>query len=235
MALCTAVSKKAEFSPAGKIMYQSHCPALFPLMFFFHYGITCKSQAPGTINLFLLSCLSCPTASPNQQRSDLSSYNWHMLSGFSTWAPLRSPIHIPSYQEKCVFLVLFWQCDFWTLAWVSWLWKFVLTSLWAWPPHSQPWPREWFWHTTRRTTPIRSRREGTRQRKLSHSSISCPVDEEDEVQGVFCKRPGRILADENLWGTVDPTLCHLFLRCLCLSLVSPSHCRDCVFQRCHSA
>ena len=81
MALCTAVSKKAEFSPAGKIMHQSHCPSLFPLMFFFHYGITCKSQAPGTINLFLLSCLSCPTASPNQRRSDLSSYNWHMLSG----------------------------------------------------------------------------------------------------------------------------------------------------------
>lgn len=71
MVFCTAVSKKAGFSPAGKILYQSHCPSLSPLTFFFHYGSTCKSQAPGAISLSL-SCLSCPTGSRNQQKSDLS-------------------------------------------------------------------------------------------------------------------------------------------------------------------
>ena len=43
---------------------------------------------------------------------------------------------------------------------------FVLTPLWAWPPHSQPWPRERrFWHTTRRTTPIRKQGGGNKAKE----------------------------------------------------------------------
>lgn len=154
MVFCTAVSKKAGFSPAGKILYQSHCPSLFPLTFFFHYGSTCKSQAPGAISLSL-SCLSCPTGSWNQQKSDLSLQLAH-----AQWLFNPSPTEVPYpysliAREMCIPSFILTMCflnpGVGVLALdVCFDTIMGLTS---------------FWHTTRRTTPIRKQGGGSKAKE----------------------------------------------------------------------
>lgn len=147
MVLCTAGSKRAEFSQAGKIMYQSHCPSLFLWCSSSSVdGITYKFRVHATINLFLPSCLSFPAGSPARNDLIYSITISRYPVALELWASLRAPVHTTYSQRKCVSLVLFWQHTFWTLAWASWYFSES-------PPLSQPLPREKkCWQDTKRTT-----------------------------------------------------------------------------------
>lgn len=100
-----------------------------------------------------------------------------------------------------------------------------LTSSWAWPPHSQLWQREELLveHQKDHTYPIWKPEGGNRAKETFHSSYFLPCGwEQWGLESVLQKAWEHPRADENLWGTVTPALCHLLLWCLYLSLISPS-------------
>ena len=180
MVLCTAGSKKAEFSPAGKIMCPSHCPSLFPLMFFFHYGITCNPRLMGPSTCFFF--LAYPVQLALQTNRDLI-YPLKLADAqwFFNLSPTEVPYpYSPVPREMCIPSFILTMCFLNPGVGVLTLDVF-LTSLWAWPPHSQPWPRERrFWHTTRRTTPIRKQEGGNKAKETP-----------PQLHLLFCGQEGR--------------------------------------------
>lgn len=167
MVLCTAGSKRAEFSQAEKIMYQSHCPSLFLWCSSSGMASPTNSRLMGPSTCFFL------LAFPSRLALEPATIGFILFPSIDTqWLldsePHSGPLSVSQIPKENVCPWLY--CDN-TLSepWLG-LPGIFLTSPWAWPPLSQPLPREKrCWQDTKRTTHTEKKEEGNRAKETLHS------------------------------------------------------------------